>query len=134
MASGFITGCPAGNPTLDGVKAFPMLTLGLTGTLVAGQEIKLTYPGSDKAPAGAFAMYVLFLPTRQRLTTTSFLSGLGQTAVPYDCKTGYVAIPKGLAGSIYVLIAGSNATVSDDNTLAGPVAFEVPTAPYNAPY
>lgn len=66
MASGFITGCPASNPALAGVKAFPTLTIGKTGTLVAEQEIYLTFPGWDKAQ-GAFAMYVPIPHPRSRV-------------------------------------------------------------------
>ncbi|KAK4697072.1 hypothetical protein P7C70_g8266, partial [Phenoliferia sp. Uapishka_3] len=97
------------NPTLP-VKAFPALTLATTGAISAGQEIELTYSGSDSAPAGTFAV---------------FISGLGQYPVAYP-TSGKVTVPADVTGQVYVVITSSNATVTDDATLAGPTIVEVP--------
>ena len=77
MASTFITSCPSSNAPLAGVKAFPALSIGTTGTIVPGQKVQLSYKDSTSAK-GAFVV---------------FLSGFGQIAIPYDAATGLATIP-----------------------------------------
>lgn len=106
LAAPFFVECPATNPALP-VKAFPTLTLANAGPFKVGDNLELSYPNSTD---GAFAI---------------FYSGLSQTVVPFQAG-GLVRVPEGVAGQVYVTISSSNATATDDTTLAGPIAIEVP--------
>lgn len=109
LAAQFITSCPSTNPTLP-VKAFPALTLETAGKLKPGQTITL----KTSATGGQFAI---------------FLSELGQTAVAWSASNPSVQIPDNTYGQLYVVLTSSNATVTDDNVVAGPAIVEVNLSP-----
>ncbi|KAH7096880.1 ferritin-like domain-containing protein [Auriculariales sp. MPI-PUGE-AT-0066] len=106
LAAGFITGCPESNPKLP-VTAFPALTAANSTDLKSGQSLTLTVPGDFKAGNGS--VYV------------AFLNGLTPIFVPYTTNQS-VTIPSGInaTGTVYAVLTSSNATVTDENTLAGP--------------
>jgi len=127
LAAPFITGCPATNPALP-VTAFPSLTVG-AGPYAPGQQVAVSGGNSSDTSFGVF------------------LSGLGQSVSAV--VNGQVTIPVGLFGQVYVgfvclahithtltllffglhsylVLTNTNATASDENTIAGPAVIEVP--------
>ncbi|KAK4056044.1 hypothetical protein OIO90_003039 [Microbotryomycetes sp. JL221] len=103
LASQFITSCPEDNPALP-FKAFPALT---ASALNNGQTT-LSYEGGDFN--GKFAL---------------FLTPLGQQSVAVN-GDGSVTVPEGLYGQQYIILASSDATLTDDIVVAGPAVLEVP--------
>ena len=113
LAAPFITACPATNPALP-VMAFPALALTTTGTVTPGETITLTAPSSVTS-----ALY------------GAFITVTGSTIVPVTVSNGVfsLAVPEGIMGQSYVVLTNTNATVTDDTTLAGPAIIEVSPAP-----
>ena len=109
IASGFITGCPASNPSLP-FMPFPALTASST---VPGSMSQLTYNDTT--------------------TTQKFLIvyyGLSLTAVPINGdKT--VMLPTGLQGTSYAVVSSSSNTtaVAPASIVAGPLIL---LNPYNS--
>ncbi|KAL5349601.1 hypothetical protein ACLOAV_005896 [Pseudogymnoascus australis] len=117
LAAAFIKSCPASNPQLP-VKAFPMLTLdpNTTMPIKAGSEVTVLSPEYTLKPAdGVATIYA------------AFISVTGPTFVVATPVTGgfSVTIPEGFNGQSYVVLTGSNGTVSDDTIVAGPAVIEI---------
>jgi len=104
IAAAFITSCPSSNPALP-VTAFPTLTT-TTTRYSPGKTITLAYtpatPVADGTPLYA-----------------AFYTGLSVEYAPIS--DGKVAIPMDLRGQVYAVVTTSNGTVSDANTIAGPL-------------
>ncbi|MCJ1298989.1 hypothetical protein MMC08_001780 [Hypocenomyce scalaris] len=117
LAAQYIVSCPASNPALP-VKAFPVLTLGTTGTINVGTTIDLLTPGYTLAPVSGAQLY------------GAFLNVTGPTFVPATAVAGgyAVTVPPEAAGQTYVVLTGCNEAVSDDTIVAGPAIVEVATA------
>ncbi|ORY92477.1 ferritin-like domain-domain-containing protein [Leucosporidium creatinivorum] len=111
LAAQFIKECPSDNPALP-VKAFPTLK---ASALSEDGKVTLSYDGDV---SGKFAL---------------FLMATGQTAVAVG-SDGSVAVPEGMYGQQYVILASSNATLSDDIVVAGPAIVEVPFQATEVPY
>ncbi|KDQ20804.1 hypothetical protein BOTBODRAFT_183530 [Botryobasidium botryosum FD-172 SS1] len=109
LAAPFITSCPSTNPALP-VKAFPALNVtGGAGSINPGSTISVTFANATTA-AGSGQLFL------------AFFSGLSTTFAPYDASKNTVTVPAGLAGTVYAVATSvSNGTVTDDNTLAGPI-------------
>ncbi|KLO17825.1 hypothetical protein SCHPADRAFT_820755 [Schizopora paradoxa] len=105
LASGFITSCPASNPTLP-FKAFPSLVF--EGSPAPGQKSTVDFNATSTGES-------LFV---------AFLSGLNSTFVPLDGKT--VTVPKGLQGTVYAVVTNNGSASSDANTVAGPAILQFP--------
>lgn len=103
LATPFIKSCPSSNPTLP-FKAFPML---MASPLNNGQTT-LSYEGGDFNGK-----------------TAIFLTATGQKSVPVN-GDGTVAVPEGLYGQQYIILASQDAELSDDIVVAGPAVLEVP--------
>jgi hypothetical protein len=103
LAAQFITGCPSSNPTLP-VKAFPALAV--SANAAPGGEVTLTYKSSNQTES-----LVVF-------------TGLTQTPVPIS--NGKATLPKGLTGTVYVVVSTNGTAVTDDNTVAGPAILLFP--------
>jgi len=113
IAAPFITSCPSTNPALP-VKAFPALNVtGGGGSVNPGSTISATFANATTA-AAAGQIYM------------AFFSGLTTTFAPYDASKNTVTVPAGLSGTVYaVATTVGNGTVTDDNTLAGPIILSV---------
>lgn len=105
LAAPLIKSCPSSNTALP-VKAFPAATLSPTPTKL-GQTLTIK---SSKLVDGDVA---------------GFVSGLSMTIVPIN--NGKVTLPKTVTyGRSYVVILKKGSTaITDDNTKAGPVAFDL---------
>lgn len=101
LAAGFITSCPSTNPALP-FKAFPSLAL---SAAKPGETATATFKIPD-----AYKDKPVFV---------SFLTGLAQMVVAVG-KDNTVKVPEGLTGTVYAIVIGSNATVTDAITIAGP--------------
>ncbi|OBT86596.1 hypothetical protein VE02_05100 [Pseudogymnoascus sp. 03VT05] len=117
LAAAFITSCPSSNPKLP-VKAFPTLTLDPTSPMPvkAGSVVTLLTSGSTlKAANGVATVYA------------AFISVTGPTFVKATPVAGgfSVTIPEGFNGQSYAVLTGSNETVTDDTTAAGPAIIEI---------
>ncbi|KAJ7509865.1 ferritin-like domain-containing protein [Mycena galericulata] len=104
LAAAFITSCPSTNPTLP-VTAFPTLTTSTT-RYSPGKNITLDFTPATAVPADT-PLYA------------AFYTGLSVEYAPItDSK---VTIPMDLRGTVYTVVTTSNGTVSDGNTIAGPL-------------
>jgi len=113
LAAPLITKCPSSNAALP-VKAFPAATLASPPTKL-GQSVTFK---STKLVAG---------------DKIGFISGLATVVV--DQQDGKVTLPKEVGyGRTYAVILKKNSkSITDDNTKAGPVAFDIlPTAAQGA--
>jgi hypothetical protein len=116
LAGQFITGCPASNPPLP-VKAFPVLTLGTTGTVMTGTTITLLTMGYELSPYGGGdgTIYAAFITVTGPIIVP---------ATPVD--GGYsVVVPAGIAGQSYVVLTSCADKATDDTIVAGPAIVEV---------
>ncbi|KAF8881766.1 ferritin-like domain-containing protein [Infundibulicybe gibba] len=105
LASPFIKSCPTTNPQLP-VKAFPTLTATpVSGKLVPGATITLTFDRSIVKP-------------EQELWVV-FLTGLSHVFAKIE--GGKVMIPAELRGTVYAVISTSGETTGDGNTIAGAI-------------
>ncbi|KAJ8111497.1 hypothetical protein OPT61_g5925 [Boeremia exigua] len=111
LAAGFITGCPAENPTLP-VKAFPSLSASSTdGTVKTGSTVMLGTTG-----------YVV-----EGTVYAAFVAVTGPTFVEAKAVEGgfEVVVPEGFAGQSYVLLTSCNTAATDDTIVAGPAIVEI---------
>ncbi|KAF2227329.1 ferritin-like domain-containing protein [Elsinoe ampelina] len=121
LAAGFITSCPTTNPALP-VKAFPALSAKSAATFKPNQKIVFSVPKDFKTPDGP--IYVAW-PT---------IGGSAFQEAKYSAanKTVSSTVPKidvyGPQGQVYAILTTSNATYTDDNTLAGPAIVSVEKA------
>ncbi|KAJ7504146.1 ferritin-like domain-containing protein [Mycena galericulata] len=100
----FITSCPSTNPILP-FTPFPTLKTS-TKRYSPGKKIDLVYTPAAAVAAGT-PLYA------------AFYNGL---SVEYAPITGNkTVIPKDLRGQVYTVVTTSNGTVSDGNTIAGPL-------------
>jgi len=105
LAAPLITGCPSSNPALP-VVAFPSLTTD-PAVPTPGQEVSLK---ADGLPDG---QYVAFLS--------------GPMTYFAEVQGSKVTVPQEVGfGRGYAVLVKSNGTVSDDTTVAGPAAFDIP--------
>jgi len=113
LAAPFIKTCPSTNPALP-VKAFPGLTA-TTESPKSGGMVKLV-PTNSSSIDGQGQLYASFIgyPT----------SAFGV----YNKESMEVMIPTGIEGQTYIVLTTNNATVTDDNTVAGPALLEVMAA------
>jgi hypothetical protein len=115
LAAQFIVSCPSDNPTLP-VKAFPVLGLGTTGTIVSGDTITLLTPGYTIAPVdGTSPLYAAFIT----ITGPIYVD-----ATPTDGGFS-VVVPAGVNGQSYVVLVSCNDAVTDDTIVAGPAIVEI---------
>jgi len=114
LAGGFIVSCPSTNAPLP-VKAFPVLTLGTSGTIKSGDTIFLETVG-----------YTLVAPA-SGLVYGAFITVTGPIFVDAKQVAGgfTVVVPEGINGQNYVVITGCNTIVTDDTTAAGPAIVEI---------
>ena len=105
LAAPLITSCPDTNPTLP-VKAFPAATFSPAVTKL-GQTVKIM---SKKFVDG---------------DRIGFISGLSTKIV--DAQNGMVTLPSEVTyGRSYAVVLKKNSkTITDDNTKAGPIAFDI---------
>lgn len=109
LAAPLIKSCPKSNPTLP-VKAFPALKVS-ESVLKPGATVKVSGDGVKDGQQVAFlnALTTMFAPI----------------------KNGQVTVPQIGGGRTYALVVPGDAkTVSDDNTIAGPVASDLLYSPY----
>ncbi|TDL22936.1 hypothetical protein BD410DRAFT_839259 [Rickenella mellea] len=108
LAAPFIVSCPSTNPKLP-VKAFPVLNV-TSSSYSAGGPINLALDTSGQSGQ----LFVVFF------------SGLTQTVVALN--GGSATIPSALdgAGTVYIVVTNANATVTDENTVAGPAILMFP--------
>ncbi|KDQ20388.1 hypothetical protein BOTBODRAFT_100240, partial [Botryobasidium botryosum FD-172 SS1] len=111
LAAPFIKSCPSTNPALP-VKAFPALTTTTTGSVKAGDKLCLSSPGWN---AGSSQLFV------------AFFSGLSTYISAYDASENSTMVPSELTteGTVYAVITSVNGTVTDDNTVAGPIILSI---------
>lgn len=111
LAAPFIVSCPSTNAALP-VSAFPALTVS-PSTPSAGQTITLAFDcGSNTS-----TLYV------------AFFSGLSTTFVEINDDKS-VTIPANLQGTVYAVVTTvSTGTVTDSNTIAGPVILDFGLSP-----
>ena len=103
LASPFITSCPSSNPALP-FMAFPTLT-GSPANAASGKSVTYDFT----APSGNSTLYA------------AYFYGLSVMTAPLDAGKK-ATIPKGMVGTYYTVITTSaNGTVTDDNTVAGPL-------------
>lgn len=115
LAAQFIVSCPSTNPALP-VKAFPVLSLGTTGTIKSGSTITLLTKGYTLvAVDGTSQLYAAFIT----LTGPIFVQ-----ATPVDGGFS-VVVPAGINGQSYVVLTGCKDVVTDDTVVAGPAIVEV---------
>lgn len=107
LATPFITSCPTSNPKLP-VAAFPALTT--TGTVAAGQSIKLVYKNSGQGDRWL-----------------ALLSGLTMhfSKIASD---NTATLPAGLQGTVYAVVTNSGTAATDATTVAGPDILMFPFA------
>ncbi|KAE8222518.1 hypothetical protein CF319_g4302, partial [Tilletia indica] len=111
LAAPLIKSCPQSNPALP-VVAFPGLTTD-PAVPTAGQEVTL------KADGLADGQFVAFLS--------------GPMTYFVEVQGSKVTVPKEVGyGRGYAVLVKSNGTVSDDNTVAGPAAFDIPLSAESA--
>lgn len=105
LAAPLITSCPKSNPTLP-VKAFPAASFKPAAPKL-GETVTVT---SAKLVDG---------------DKIGFISGLSTKIV--DVQNGKVTLPKevGYGRSYAVILKKNSKTISDDNTKAGPIAFDI---------
>jgi len=115
LAAQFIVSCPSTNPALP-VKAFPVLSLGTTGTIMSGSTITLLTKGYTLvAVDGTSPLYAAFIT----LTGPIFVK-----ATPVDGGFS-VVVPAGINGQSYVVLTGCKDVVTDDTVVAGPAIVEI---------
>ncbi|MCJ1417244.1 hypothetical protein MMC32_003586 [Xylographa parallela] len=117
LAAPFIVSCPATNPALP-VMAFPELTLGTTGPIVANQTITLLTEGYTLAAVdGSSPLYA------------AFITILGPIFVPATPVAGgfSTVVPDSpeINGQSYVVLTGCSDAVTDDTVVAGPAVVEI---------
>jgi hypothetical protein len=101
------------------VKAFPSLSIlnvdvNSTTPIMAGTKIYLITAAGTVLPKKTYAAW----PTvTGPIFTQVMLSTNGQSA--------WTTVPAGVSGQVYVVLTKGNATVNDNNILAGPAVVEV---------
>jgi hypothetical protein len=111
IASALIVSCPDDNPKLP-VHAFPALMVSRASP--TDKYISLSFT----APSGTDPNKPLY---------AAFLTGDGVIFSPIAKKGGQMQaeVPQGLMGYVYVIVTNAAASVSDEDTVAGPAVLEV---------
>lgn len=115
LASQFITECPESNAKLP-LTPFPGLNITSSNdTIAPGDQVDLVYNSTSNATE-----YL------------AFYSGRNTTIVEITNKTSI--IPSYLLGFVYAVVTSSNSTITDENTVAGPVILSFPISPFVSNY
>jgi hypothetical protein len=112
LAAPFVVSCPAADPQLPPLKAFPVLTLGTSGAIKSGDSITLLTEGYVLQGTPLYGAFIT-------ITGPIFVVA---TAV----EGGFsLVVPEGDNGQVCVVLTGCNKVVSDDTVAAGPAIVEV---------
>lgn len=114
LAAPFIVSCPSSNPPLP-VKAFLMLVVATTGTIMTGTTITLETPVPVLQSSNGAPLYGAFIT----VTGPIFVD-----ATPVSGGFS-VTVLAGVNGQSYVVLTNCNESVTDDDVVAGPAIVEV---------
>jgi hypothetical protein len=123
LAAPFITGCPSG-PTsslevLKGFSAFPAITVSPAGTKTEGEVLTLKVAKSVDAKAAYFVTSGGYTKATFSSSGDSYTVTVPKIGVP-NLEPGTVA-----PGQAYLILTKDDKLPTDDNTVAGPAAFEI---------
>lgn len=131
LAAPFITGCPAGPSSslevLKGFKAFPAITVSPAGTKTAGEVLTLKVATSVDAKAAYFVTSGGYTKAEFSVSGDSYSVTVPAIGVP-NLQPGTVA-----PGQAYLILTKDDQLPTDDNTVAGPAAFEIADNAYGRP-